>query len=259
MTTTTATDTLPTAALAPPPAPARPSPIPPPPLAAAAAADCSATLAIPLAEFGKTLADPNLDRWFEAFSERNSNSGHTYAIAAAPACAGKGALLIMPPTGNPGVLHEGTIYGHLYIWTRTHGGFAYPANARFTLPDGSRFGPDAAWVREERRAELLLPDNRPFPHIVPDFIVEVQSPSNSRAELVSKINLFLTYGTRLAWLIDAASRVVIKYRPDQEPETLHNPEFIAGDDDILPGFTFPVRDRIFDYYTATDPALTRRQ
>ena len=213
------------------------------------AAGCSATLALPLAEFGKTLADPNLDDWFEAFAERNSNSGHTYAIAAAPACAGKGVLLIMPPTGYPGVLHEGTIYGDLYIWTRTHGGFLFPANARFTLPDGSRFGPDTAWISEERRSELVRAGSRSFPHIIPDFIVEVQSPSNSRAELVSKINLFLTYGTRLAWLIDAASRQVIKYRPNREPETLHNPEFIAGDDDILPDFRFPVRNLIFDYMT----------
>ena len=245
--------------LAPPPAPPRPAPIPQPPLADTGADGCSQTLAIPLAEFGKTLADPNLDRWFEDFAERNSNSGHTYAIAAAPTDAGKGVLLIMPPTGNPGFLHEGTIFRALDIWTDDHGGVACLSSARFVLPDGSRFGPDAAWIREERRSELLLSDNHPFPRIAPDFIVEVQSPSNSRAELVSKINLFLTYGTRLAWLIDAASRQVIKYRPNREPETLHNPEFIAGDDDILPGFSFPVRDRIFDYYTDTDPSPTRPQ
>ena len=248
MTTTTATDTLPTATtLPPPPAPPRPAPIPPPPLADTDG--CSQTLAIPLAEFGKTLADPNLDRWFEAFAERNSHSGHTYAIAAAPAGAGKGVLLIMPPTGNPGFLHEGTIFRALDIWTDDHGGVACLTSARFILPDGSRFGPDAAWIREERRAELVRAGSHSFPHIIPDFIVEVQSPSNSRAELVSKINLFLTYGTRLAWLIDAASRQVIKYRPNREPETLHNPEYIAGDDDILPDFRFPVRDLIFDYMT----------
>ena len=165
----------------------------------------------------------------------------------------------MPPTGYPGVLHELKIASFLDVWTDDHGGVAFPANARFTLPDGSRFGPDAAWISEERRAELVRAGSHSFPHIIPDFIVEVQSPSNSRAELVAKINLFLTYGTRLAWLIDAASRIVIKYRPDQEPETLRDPEFIAGDDDILPGFSFPVRDRIFDYYTATDPSLTRPQ
>ena len=223
MTTTTAADTL------------------APPLADAAG--CSATLALPLAEFGQTLADPNLDDWFEAFAERNSDSIYTYSISAA------GFLLITPLAGVPYVLHHGAIAVALLTWADDHGGFAFPANARFTLPDGSRIGPDASWVREELRQYLMTPDSRPFPRIVPDFIVEVQSPSNSRAELVFKINLFLTYGTRLAWLIDAASRQVIKYRPNRQPETLHDPEFIAGDDDILPDFRFPVRDLIFDYMT----------
>ena len=250
-----------TAAVLAPTAPSRPAPssTPPPPVPMPAP-DHSGTLAIPLAEFGRTLADPDLDCWFEAFAERNSDSGHTYAIAgvggagAGAANAGKGVLLIMPPTGNPGTLHEGTIYRALDTWTDDHGGVAFLSSAHFRLPDGSRFGPDAAWVREERRSELLLPSNRPFIRIIPDFIVEVQSPSNSRAELVAKIDLFIAYGTRLAWLIDAASREVIKYRPDREPEILQDPEFVDGDNDILPGFRFPVRDRIFDYFTTTDPA-----
>ena len=201
----------------------------------------SATLAIPLAEFGKSLADADLDRWFEDFAERNSDSGHTYAIS------GKGVLLIMPPTGHPGAVHEMKIATVLDIWTDEHGGVAFPATARFVLPDGSRFGPDAAWVSPERRHLLMLPHNRPFPHLVPDFIAEVQSPSNSRQELVDKISLFLRYGTRLARLLDAATRAVVIFRPGQEPETLRDPEFVAGDAAVLPGFRFAVRAKMLDY------------
>ena len=201
------------------------------------------TLAIPLAEFGKTLADPDIDRWLEAFAERNSAGGHTYAIS------GKGVLLIMPPTGHPGVVHEMKLGVALDIWTDENGGVAFPATARFILPDGSRFGPDAAWVRAERRDELMQPHNRPFPQVVPDFIAEIQSPSNSREELVAKINLFLRYGTRLAWLLDAAAREVIRFRPGQEPEVLYDPEFVDGDEEVLPGFRFAVRARMFDFMT----------
>ena len=96
--------------------------------------------------------------------------------------------------------------------------------------------------------ELELPENYPFPRIVPDFIAEIKSPSNSDAELLNKIDLFLEHGARLAWYIDAETRNVIKFRPGQEPEVLLNPEYIDGDDDVLPGFRFAVRERIFDLF-----------
>ena len=210
------------------------------------AAGQSATLAIPLAEFGRSLSDADLDQWLEDFAARNAASGHSYAIS------GKGVLLIMPPTGHPGIFHETKATTALDVWAEGNGGFVYGPTARFVLPDGSRFGPDVAWVREERRAELLAEHNRPFPHIVPDFIIEVQSPSNTRQELVDKINRFLRYGTRLAWLMDAEAREVVKFRPGREPEVLYDPEFVDGDADVLPGFRFAVREKIFDFMTATE-------
>ncbi len=215
------------------PAAARPKPSP----------RWSRMVAIPLAEFGKSLGDADLDTWFEAFSERNSDEGQTYEIS------GKGFLLIMPPTGNPGSLHEREFAGVLYIWTNEHGGLSFLPTSRFILPDGSRFGPDAAWIREERIPELREERNIPFPHLVPDFVVEIKSPSNSNAELIDKIDQFLEYGTRLAWFIDAGARVVIKFRPGQEPEVLRDPEFVDGDEDVLPGFRFAVREKIFDHFT----------
>ena len=222
---TTATTTQPVVA--------RPKPTPRP----------SATIVIPLAEFGKSLTDADLDTWFEAFAERNSDEGQTYEIS------GKGFLLIMPPTGNPGSLHEREFALALAVWTDAHDGYSFLPTSRFILPDGSRFGPDAAWIREERIPELLEARNIPFPHLVPDFVAEVQSPSNSRAELVDKINRFIDYGSKLGWLIDADERVVIKFRPGQEPEVLHDPEFVDGDEDVLPGFRFAVRSRMFDLFT----------
>ena len=199
------------------------------------------TIAIPLAEFGKSLDDADLDEWFEAFAERNSDMAE-YEISSA------GHLLIREPTGQPGSVYEIELAGELMFWARRNGGVPYGPSSRFTLPDGSRFGPDAAWIRGERRNELMLPENRPFSRIVPDFIAEIKSPSNTNAELLNKIDLFLEHGTRLAWFIDAETRTVVKFRPGREPETLHDPEYIDGDDDVLPGFRFAVRERIFDLF-----------
>jgi Uma2 family endonuclease len=197
--------------------------------------------AIPLAEFGKSLDDADLDEWFEAFAERNSDMAE-YEISST------GHLLIRDPTGHPGSVYEIELAGELMFWARQNGGVTYGPSSRFILPDDSRFGPDAAWVREERRHELMLPDNLPFAHIAPDFVAEIRSPSNTDAELLSKIDLFLAHGTRLAWYIDAETRTVIKFRPRLEPEILHDPEYIDGDDDVLPGFSFAVRERIFDLF-----------
>ncbi len=199
------------------------------------------TVAIPLAEFGKSLDDPDFDQWFEAFAERNSDMAE-YEISRT------GHLLIREPTGYPGAVYEGQISADLFVWAREHGGVAFPSSSRFTLPDSSYYGPDAAWISEERRRLLDEPVRRAFPRVVPDFMVEVKSPSNSDAELINKIHLFLEHGTRLAWYIDPETRTVIKYRPDQELEILRDPEHIDGDADVLPGFRFAVRERIFDLF-----------
>ena len=198
-------------------------------------------VAIPLAEFGKSLDDPDLDQWFEGFSARNSDMAE-YEISST------GHLLIKEPTGSPGSVYETELSADLIVWIRRHGGIAFGSTSCFVLPDGSRFCPDASWLREERRHEIMLPENLPFPHIVPDFVAEIKSPSNSRAELTAKINLFLEHGTKLAWYIDGETRTVVKFRPGQEPETLNDPEFVDGDDDVLPGFRFAVRERIFDLF-----------
>ncbi len=198
---------------------------------------------MPLAEFGKSLDNPDLDEWLVEFSERNENSGQVYEIS------NSGHLLIMPPTGIPGISHEGELLIDLALWARSNGGFVFGPTARFRLPDQSRPGPDTAWVSADRRSDLMRPENRPFARFAPDFVAEIKSPSNTTAELAAKIRVFVSYGTRLAWLIDAATRTVTIFRPDREPEALVDPEFVDGDADVLPGFRFAVRERIFDYMT----------
>ena len=53
-------------------------------------------------------------------------------------------------------------------------------------------------------------------------------------------------GARLIWVINPPHRTVTIYRPGMEQEILHDPETVDGGD-VLPGFVFNVRERIFDY------------
>ena len=93
-------------------------------------------VAIPLAEFGKSLDDPDLDQWFEGFAARNSDMAE-YEIS------NTGHLLIREPTGYPGSVYEIELAGELMLWSRRNGGVTFGPSSRFALPDGSHFGPDA--------------------------------------------------------------------------------------------------------------------
>ena len=194
---------------------------------------------LPLAEFGQSLDNPGLDWWLEGFAGRNREQGD-YEITA------KGELKIMPPTGFPWEWQEAKVAAHTVIWAEENGGIAGGPTARFIMPDGSRLGPDAYWIAAEcwRSAP---PEARqpPFAAIVPDFIVEVVSPSNRGRELADKVRRYLEGGARLIWVIDARRRRVTIYRPGTAPEVLDDPELLDGED-VMPGFVFAVRGRIFD-------------
>ena len=196
---------------------------------------------IPLAEFGQSLDSPHLDEWLEAFAARNKHSsGGLFEITA------EGELKIMPPTGIPGYWFETEFVIDLGIYARAHGGKAGGPTGRFRMPDGSRPGPDAIWISNERWNAATDEERRPpFTAIAPDFICEIVSPSNRGPELVRKVQRFIANGTRLAWIINPERRLVTIYRPGRDPETLVDPETLDGED-VLPGFVFEVRARIFD-------------
>ena len=196
---------------------------------------------IPLAEFGQSLDSPHLDKWLEAFAARNKHSsGGLFEITA------EGELKIMPPTGIPGYWFETEFVIDLGIYARAHGSKAGGPTGRFRMPDGSRPGPDAIWISNERWNAATDEERRPpFTAIAPDFICEIVSPSNRGPELVRKAQRFIANGTRLAWIINPERRLVTIYRPGRESETLVDPETLGGED-VLPGFVFEVQARIFD-------------
>ena len=196
-------------------------------------------LLIPLSEFGQSLDSLDLDEWFEGFTQRNNDQAE-YEITA------QGELKIMPPTGFPGDMHEAEMSAEVVFYARAHGGLAGGPTSRFILPDRARRGPDAWWMSSERwataPAEARTP---PFVAVMPEFVAEIVSPSNRPAELAEKVRRYLEGGARLIWVINAPRRMVTVHRPGAEPEVLNDPETLEGGD-VLPGFTFNVRERIFD-------------
>ena len=79
---------------------------------------------------------------------------------------------------------------------------------------------------------------------VPDLVVEVASPSDSPRDLYDKARMWLSYGTRLVWVVRPDALAVDVYRPGRTASTLVAEDTLDGLD-ALPGFTCPVRS-VFD-------------
>jgi len=78
-----------------------------------------------------------------------------------------------------------------------------------------------------------------FGESVPDFAVEVLSPSDRPMHVAQKIGEFLECGVPIVWLVDPAKKTVTEYR------SLSNTRLYSGDDvihaePVLPGFSCPV-------------------
>jgi Uma2 family endonuclease len=154
----------------------------------------------------------------------------------------KGELIVMPPTGIKTGWRNSNITGRLFEWTEKDGsGLCFDSSTLFTLPDGSKRSPDASWIRRERVEKLSHEEQAGFAAIVPDFVIELRSPSDSWAVLEEKMLDYMCNGVTLGWLIDPARKRVYIYRPKQPVEILDNPETVSAQPELA-SFTFNVRE-----------------
>src|SRR5215813_9013933 len=90
----------------------------------------------------------------------------------------EGEIVIVPPPGGESDYRSVTLSSQLYAWAKRDGrGKAFGSSAQFILPDGSALSPDAAWVSNESLSRLSRQQRKEFLRLVPEFVVEVLSPS----------------------------------------------------------------------------------
>lgn len=80
-----------------------------------------------------------------------------------------------------------------------------------------------------------------YAEVAPDLVVEVGSPGDSRRELNDKALMWLSFGTRLVWVVHPDTRTVDAHRANRPVATLSGDQTLDGLAG-LPGFTCPVRD-----------------
>jgi len=157
-----------------------------------------------------------------------------------------GGLVVMAPAGMDGSWRNGNLFARLWIWNDAAGlGRMFESSGGMTFPNTAVRAPDASWISRGRWEAVPEDDRRRFAHVVPDFVAELLSPSDSSTAARAKMAEYVAQGVRLGWLIDPTTQAVEIYRPGRQPETLAKPAALSGED-VLPGLVLDLKRILFD-------------
>jgi Uma2 family endonuclease len=152
------------------------------------------------------LNPPLTDAEFEALCHANDNVQFERTK--------EGVIHMNPPAGlftgdgNAEIIHQ------LRSWWDTHlKGRATDSNTGFYLPDGSVLSPDAAYVSPKTLKDLTKAELAGFPHLCPDFVIELLSASDSLVKTQEKMDRWIENGAQLGWLIDPYAKKAYIYAP----------------------------------------------
>lgn len=121
------------------------------------------------------------------------------------------------------------------LWNRQTGlGRAFDSSCGydFIALDGGKRSPDVSWIEKSRLEGIEIVG---FIPIVPDFVIELRSPTDSLKTLQKKMQEYQKLGVRLGLLINPKNKQVEIYRPGQNTAVLKSPTAIDCGE-VMPGF-----------------------
>ncbi len=126
---------------------------------------------------------------------------------------------------------------NLGVLTGEQGGYRLdPAH-----PLTTELAPDVAFVRADRLPLSTSPDYyKRAPQLAPDLAVEVASENQYAPGMGVKAKTYLSFGTRLVWVIWPRYKRVDVWRPGDEAPTPLGAEDMLDGEDVVPGFTYPI-------------------
>jgi len=159
----------------------------------------------------------------------------------------QGVLVRMPLSGF-GASSIGLLLGaELTVYVRAHGlGRVTGEQGGYRLdpahPRDTELGPDYAFVRADRVPPRTSPEYMKALQLAPDLAIEVVSENQYAPGMAAKANTYLSFGTRLVWVIWPRYQRVDIWRPgDETPAALGVDDILDGED-VVPGFTYPIAD-----------------
>lgn len=153
-----------------------------------------------------------------------------------------GEIIIMSPTGSKTGALNARFTVALGIWNlKDNLGEIFDSSTGFKLPNGATYGPDAAWMPREKWNTLTPAQQEVFAPIVPNFIAEIRSKSDTVNPIQEKIAEFMECGCQLAWLIDPMLQKTTVYHADGQEEEVPFDAVLSGGS-VLPDFEVKLAD-----------------
>ncbi len=147
-----------------------------------------------------------------------------------------GELIVMPPTGGESGKRNSNLVIEVGIWNRkTNLGEIFDSSTGydFIAIGGGKMSPDVSWIEQSRLVGVEIVG---FIPIVPDFVIELRSATDSLKPLQEKMEEYQRLGVRLGLLINPKNKQVEVYRPGQDTLWLESPSTIDCDE-VMPGFS----------------------
>ena len=153
-----------------------------------------------------------------------------------------GELIIMSPTGGETGRKNADLTTQVFNWNKKKKlGVAFDSSTCFRLPTGALRSPDVSWISKNRWESLSNEQQKKFPPITPDFIIELMSESDSLKETQEKMAEYMAAGVRLGWLINPNTKQVEIYRNGRDKEVKENLISLSGED-VLPDFVLDLSE-----------------
>jgi Uma2 family endonuclease len=146
----------------------------------------------------------------------------------------EGQLVTMAPAGWESSKRNSKLNSRVEVWNeRTLLGEVFDSSGGFTLPNGAVRSPDVTWIEKSKLEDISA--DIAFPEVIPDFVIELRSKTDSLKILREKMEEYRSNGVRLGLLINPQNKQVEIYRPGQEVSVLDAPISIDCNE-IMPGF-----------------------
>ncbi len=146
-----------------------------------------------------------------------------------------GELITMAPAGWESSERNMNLSYQVFHWNQqSQLGKVFDSSGGFTLLSGAIRSPDVTWI-EKSKFDLISTEVA-FPCVVPDFVIELRSKSDSLKTLQAKMVEYIENHVRLGLLINPQNFEVEIYRSGKEPEILKSPKSIDCHE-VLSGFS----------------------